>query len=836
MRTQRRRHRAAPMAWRAAVSATARARLQRRLLALAAAAVAAMVTAAPAAAGTGHPATTAVASPVSVVITSISPHYATPHGAVTVTGWVTNTTAAPLTGLTVQLWSSNNPLGSRGDMTAYLAAGGGDTAILHTATTVPTLAAHASRRWSIRLKASDIGMTGFGVYPLAAQAYQAGSVLPTGLARTFLPYYPPLPPHSLQQKLSLAWVWPLIDTPQQTVCRGLLTDGLAGAIAPNGRLGRLLAAGESPAGRSAQLTWAIDPSLLDGVAAMRQPYRVGQSPVCSGGTPRAASATASNWLSRLKAVTARSDFFVTPYADVDVAALSHQGLDSEPDSELTSAFSIGRITARNILGQAQRPAPAGAAGATSSLTGTGSGLNALRSPASLGMIAWPPDGLADYGVLGSLAFNGVGTVVLDSSMMPAAGQPSFTPSGVTTTHTSIGSELKVLLTDDRMDQILAAAPTASAPAGPAPAGPRRVAAAAADFATEQQFLAETAMIVAESPATARSIIVAPPRRWNPANTIAQALLTETTQAPWLRPVTLAALAQGKPGPGQVARSQPPQSRISGQELRPSLLRQVRRLDTQIQLHASILTPAPRHYLATAVAAVESSAWRGSRAGLRTAEALVQRIQDYLTAQQSALKIVDPPRVTLGGKSGSVPVSISNGLRQNVTVLLKVSASSGRVVIGKPSSLVTVPAGQQKIIKIPVQAADAGSTTLTIQLCAGNGTPLPGESTTMIVAATQFGTLALVIIGVAFGVFVLTSIGRAVRRGGGRAGDGLTGDGPAIGGSPGTLADAGGNAATHPNPASAAGRPDTVGAERVSPELAPEEPDEHASARRGAEPR
>ena len=816
------------MAWDAAVGATARARLRRPLLALAAAMVAAMVTAVPAVAGTAHPATTVVASPVSVAITSISPRYATPHGTVTVAGYATNTTAAPLAGLTIQLWSSNNPLGSRGEMTSFLATGGGDSAILNTTTAVPTLAAHATRPWSIKLKASDIGMTGFGVYPLAAQASQAGTPLPTGLARTFLPYYPPLPPHSLQQKLSLAWVWPLIDTPQQTVCRGLLTDGLAGAIAPTGRLGQLLTAGASPAGRGAQLTWAIDPSLLDSVSTMRQPYRVGQSPTCSGGTPRAASATAAGWLGQLKAATASSDFFVTPYADVDVAALSHQG-----DSELLSAFSIGRTTARSILGQDQRPAAAGTgAGTASSWAGTSSTLNGPRSPASLGMIAWPPNGLADYSVLSSLAGTGVGTVVLDSSMMQPAGQTPFTPSGVTSTATGLGTPLRVLLTDDGLDQILAAAPTASAPAGPAPAaGPRKVAAAAAAFATEQQFLAETAMIVAESPATARSVIVAPPRRWNPAGGISQALLTETAQAPWLRPVTLATLAQGRPGPGAVPRRQPPQSRVSAQELRPSLLRQVRRLDTQIHLHASVLTPAPRHYLASAVAAVESSAWRGSRAGLRRAEAMVQRIQDYLTAQQSALKIVDPPRVTLGGKSGSVPVLISNRLRQNVTVLLKVSAPSGRIVIGKPSSLVTVPAGQKKIIKIPVQAAAAGSTTLTVQLCASDGTPLPGESATMTVAATQFGTLALVIIGVAFGVFVLTSIGRAVRRGGGRAEDGL-----ASGGSPETPAGPDGDAATHPNPASAAGRPDTVGAERVDRGLAPEEPDEHASARRGAEPR
>jgi hypothetical protein len=820
----------APLAWGAAVTNAARARLRGRLLALAAALVAmftVVCTAIPAVAAGGQPAATGVASPLSVLITSVSPRYATPHGAVTVTGFATNTTAAPLTGLTIQLWSSNSPLGSRGAMTSYLAVGGGDSAILNATTALPTLPAHASRQWSITLKASDVGMTGFGVYPLAAQASQAGIPLPTGLARTFLPFYPPLPPHSLQQKLSLAWVWPLIDTPQQTVCRALLTDGLASSISPAGRLGQLLAAGAGPAGRSAQITWAIDPSLLDSVAEMTRPYRFGQSPTCAGGTARAASTTAAGWLGQLKAATARSDFFVTPYADVDVAALSHQGLDPE----LGSAFALGRATARRILGQSQRPAAPGSAGTTASFASPGD-LNALRSPRSLGAIAWPVDGVADYGVLANLAYNGVGTVVLDAGMMRPTGGPPITPSGVTSTTTALGTHLNVLLTDDGLDQVLAAAPTASAPGGPAPAGPPGVAAKAAAFATEQQFLAETAMIVAESPATARSIIVAPPRRWNPASGVAQQLLAGTAQAPWIKPVSLATLALGKPGPGQVPRRQPPQNRTQAQELRPSLLRQVRRLNSEIQLQASILASPHRNYLSGALAAAESSAWRGGRAKLRAAEALLARIQDYLTAQQSELKIIDPPRVTLGGKSGTVPVSISNRLRQPVTVLLKISApSTGRVVIGKPSSLVTVPAGQQKVIKIPVQSAVAGSTTLAIALCARDGTPLPGETAQMTVAATQFGTLALVIIGIAFGVFVIASIGRAIRRGGGRPGAD-----PAGGADPEPAAEAGADTPRHPNPAGAPSRPDTVGAERAERELAPEEPDEHASARGGAEPR
>ena len=68
--------------------------------------------------------------------------------------------------------------------------------------------------------------------------------------------------------LTIGWVWPLIDTPQRGACPALLSNELAASVAPGGRLNSLLAAGASAAGRSAMLTWAIDPALLSDVSVM----------------------------------------------------------------------------------------------------------------------------------------------------------------------------------------------------------------------------------------------------------------------------------------------------------------------------------------------------------------------------------------------------------------------------------------------------------------------------------------------------------------------------------------------------------------------------------------
>jgi len=305
-----------------------------RLLALAAGVVTAALATVPAAASSGEPGRPGAALPLSVAITSVSPGYATPKGTVTVSGTVTNTTATAAPGLEVTLWSSSTRLANRDAMNSYLTAGGVDTPTRSTRA-LATVPAHATQQWSLTLRVSQVGMTAFGVYPLAAELSQFTA--PVDAARTFLPYWPVSASRTVKP-VTLAWIWPLIDVPHQTACPALLSNSLAASLASGGRLNQLLAVGASPAGRRADLTWAIDPALLNDAKVMTARYRVGGTATCSNASPRPASRAAQAWLAGVQSVTARQDFFVTPYADVDVAALAHRGLNTE----LADAFADGR--------------------------------------------------------------------------------------------------------------------------------------------------------------------------------------------------------------------------------------------------------------------------------------------------------------------------------------------------------------------------------------------------------------------------------------------------------------------------------------------------------------
>jgi hypothetical protein len=124
------------------------------------------------------------------------------------------------------------------------------------------------------------------------------------------------------------------------VCTATLaTNDLAGELGQSGRLSALLDAGASHPG--ARLTWVIDPALLSDVSTMTRRYLVGGQATCTGAAPQPASTAAANWLAALRKVTPGQPTVLTPYANVDMSALVHQGLTRN----LATAYRTGEAVA-----------------------------------------------------------------------------------------------------------------------------------------------------------------------------------------------------------------------------------------------------------------------------------------------------------------------------------------------------------------------------------------------------------------------------------------------------------------------------------------------------------
>jgi hypothetical protein len=220
------------------------------------------------------------------------------------------------------------------------------------------------------------------------------------------------------------------------------------------------------------------------------------------------------------------------------------------------------------------------------------------------------------------------------------------------------------------------------------------------------------------------------------------------------------------------------------------------------------------YLAGAVAAVESSAWRDDPAQART---LLSAVAGYLATQDRQVRIIDTGQDTLTGKSGPVPVSINNRLGQQVTVLLQISAPSGRMTVRPRVTTVSIGPHQQRTVVIKVRSLVAGSTVLRLSLAAPDGATLPGSGSQLTVDATHFGTTAMVIVAIAIAVFVVTAIARAIRRGGARGAFLSSHPGPGPG-----------QDANGAEPTGSHSETDTVVSDPARDHDTPEEPDEYAS--------
>jgi hypothetical protein len=663
-------------------------------------------------------------------VTSVSPSYATPHHAIKLKGRVWNGGHSSITGLSVQLYSSTAPFNSEIGLEGFAAntIPVGESQVTGATHQIGKLPGRHGVGWSIDLPVSALRLNCFGVYPLTVKVTDPTGTL-TASDPVPLPFWP-TKPNSCSSAIrpapfAISWIWPLIDSPHQGACPGLLDNSLASSLAPGGRLADLVSVGASYAAK-ARLTWAIDPALLDSARTMTQSYQVGGSASCADQTVHAPDQNARTWLSEVVSATAGHPVFVTPYADVDVAGLA-QYLDNS-DADLKNAFTDGEQLAGPILRRSPVPAALPAA------------------PKRLSAIAWPSGGLPSPIVLENLGAMKIRTFIL--AMPPPQGP--HTPGAVTGTIDGLGDRLRVLLGDYSLSKILASSAANSRQPGTI-------------FNVSQLFLAETAMIVAEAPALSRPMVVTPPRRWDPASTLASDLLGDTVTAPWLRSMNVNQLAttqREQPYPSSLVR---PGARA---ELPGKLLRKLNKLDHSVTLLQSIM-PTKDNRLSRAVYGIESAAWAG--AGATEAQALLDNTSQYVRSQFGGLSVGGQRviNVTLGGRVGSVTVSIRNALSYPVRVRLQVTSSNNTVAATQRHKFYEVAPHSSSGLKLKVNATQTGKAKVTVSLESPTGVLLPNppdKPLIMKISATNLGTVALIIFAAALAVFVIASAAQAIRRG------------------------------------------------------------------------
>ncbi|MGN9837441.1 DUF6049 family protein [Nonomuraea sp. H19] len=659
----------------------------------------------PAAAKTG---TQASRLPFTVTITSISPDVPkSMTDVIKFTGTVRNDSGAPQTGLRVRLRYTQQRFTDRALMAAYqtdqnpatLPATPSDSSAMD----LEPLAPGAQARWEFTATPVQMGMRTFGVYPIAVDVSQYRVSL--AAQRTYLTYAPPTQPKLPSNKLAVAL--PVIDQPHRaTDGNRFVDDKLSQAITGKGRLADLaLIAQAAPK----QVTWFFDPALLDDVSTMREAYKVKTK---HGDEDRPANAAAGQWLTTMSTALAASPVVAVPYADPDVAALAHQGLDALPNRAIQLSAQKGK---------------------------------ALLNRDVKTNINWPPAGLLDPDALDllSVADTKVDTVLLNSTNLPPQPPVAFTPDAAATLD-SVNGPVTALVADAELSRLFE--PTTST----------------SMLLSTQRFIAETAMIAAEPGQTRpRSLVVAPSRHWDPNPKLVTGLLKTADRLPWLE---LTPLESVKPGKAPVPRAGLTYSQENRkEELSEKYLTPVKDVSSKAQLTALITATRTPSAFDAAVLRLTSSAWRNrTRVGRSVTKQVTTAVSDQI--DQIEISGPDRPR-TMAGSNGVVPISVRNLLKVPVTLYIDVKSNNRKLlqVNFQQEQPLTIGPEQSGTVKVPMNASiSGGDATVTVQLKTADGQPY-GKPQRLTIRTTGYTGIALVIVGAALTVMLAAVVTRILRR-------------------------------------------------------------------------
>ena len=644
----------------------------------------------------------------SVEITALDPAIGAPGATLRAAGVLKVTGKLALSDIEVRLRLSRTRLNSRGELTAVAAGrtSSRDGDVVARQALRGRLGAGRQADFDLAVALDDVPtLQEFGVHVLNVEvvARSREGVGRVAIVRTFLPW---VPADRDFKPAGFAWLWPMLAVPVRLPDGTYADDRMAAEMAADGRLGRIAAAG-SRLGQQVPLTWVVDPALLETAADMSDGYSVQpedpDQPLLAG----TGAATAQEWLDQVRAGTGLGDVLSVPYADPDLVALRRSDLMSD----LTLARTRGDLLSAELLGR-------------TTVTG----------------VAWPAEGYADRASLRALRGAGEQATILDANAIPPELTLPFTPTGRADIGTREG-RMTGLLYDPVLSSTLAARPTQQ------------------PLLAAQRFVAETAMITAELPGVGpeRTILIAPPRRWFPPPELLDRVVSASLQAPWMSPVSVADLRSTRPPEIDREPLRYPTT-VRRRELPRAYLDAVRDIKGEITTFATVLSEpeALVPSLDSSVFTLESTWWRnrGSRLGRLTGT------RGHLIDLRDRVQVL-PGSYTFGSKSGTIPLTIANNLPQAVTVEIGLTPSPPRLQLGEIEP-VQIAAESKVQVEVPATAIANGPVVIRTVLRTSGGEQY-GQAVQLRVQVTQYGTVALVITGVAAAVLFAAAGFRLFRR-------------------------------------------------------------------------
>jgi len=560
-------------------------------------------------------------------------------------------------------------------------------------------------KWQISDRAGVVYLV--GVY---FRASVEGARDTIGRVRTLMPV---VTPAATPRKVQTAMVLPLRHRPTQLGGDLFANESLAASMAPTGRLGRQLAAGTAP-----KVTWLADPSMLDEARRLQDGYEL-LKPDKSAFVPGSGSQIVRNWLDRFDKVRGQDPVVLLPYGDPDVGSLVDNDLKDlvTASRERTAGFSLG-----------SGPAPLSGLWLEA---GSATGKNLVA------------------GTTGYAKGDSTELTLVSNWSWPVAERPVLTPSPVLNIATPEGpvKSTRAIVYD--------AALTAGGPDPDTAATPIQM---------RQRFAAETALLAATPGSGPLTVVALPPRGFDPSGVATQALL-QGLDLPWITQVGLDQVAAAAPRPAAT-----PTMPRSSPGLNERQVERIGQLNRLLDTYGSLVSnrEAALASLSQYLLRSSSTSWRG---WLQHAEQFLtyqvgavngQLRRVHLTAGANGSNSARPIQVTLSGRSGRFPLTVTNDLDQSVRVGLKVTSTNRSDLRIEPIATITLPANQKGTFNIVASAEQNGFIQARVQVVTADGAPV-GPQQDLVIQAAQYGDVGWIFVGSAVALLFGTSLIRIYRR-------------------------------------------------------------------------
>ncbi|HET8603666.1 MAG TPA: DUF6049 family protein [Marmoricola sp.] len=675
----------------------------------------------PAAAVIGGP------EPLSVHIDRLNRATIPRHGRLVVTGTVTNDSSEVWQDINVHPVTSAEPMTTRAEL-ARAAATPADTYIgdrlyaPHDYASIGDLSPGDSAHFRISLPRRVLAISGApGVYWFGVQALgtdtQGRDDLADGRARTFLPLLPRRAPTT-----QAAVVVPLREEVRRDPTGALLDlSTWADQLSPGGLLERQLAFVESAAGLP--LTWLVDPAVLraaDDVAHGNPPLSYGE-PTGSTATPTTSP-------------TPSPSATGTPSGSATGSPSPPRSPDASlPVTDSDAAHWLDRTRAA-MAGQSVLGLPY----ADPDVVTLGHrGPDLLRQARSVGEQTFASYGVVDTPAVapvdGVLDHHTVQQLPHDTTVLVSDRGRSVEP---TQWRAPTGQGL--VFTDQR-----------AASGGPAPTPPLDA------LALRQRIVAAAALRALHHQTSPMVVVL--PSSWDPGTAWQQArFFPGLAHLRWLQ------LTSVTPDPVAPTRSAPldyPRSAVRARIHRKNV-DAARRLVTTGQTLASVLATTNNvadEVSGAALAAVSYHARDAPRVARQQVDAFNQSIQHTL----AGISLSGTDLSTLSGGSGSLTVSLYNGLDLPVTVGLRAHTDSPQVRIETPRP-VQIGAGQRTTIRLATTSRAVGVHRITLVPVSTSGEPV-GLPLVFSLRTSDVGRWIWLILGAGGALLVFAILRRLVRR-------------------------------------------------------------------------